>query len=103
MSGTLEIDIRFTPSGEGVDPARFEALLETVADELANLGVEPDYTAVVADLKATWAIEVPDASEKSLIDALTKLQTALQAAGFPVPPGPPPAHEVVATRHLALT
>jgi hypothetical protein len=102
VHGMFEIELRFTvAAGENDLHSQFEALLDTVADELAKLGVDPDYTASVADLTAIWTIDVPDASEQSLIDALTSLKTALHAAGCATSTLSP-THEVVSTRHLAL-
>jgi hypothetical protein len=98
MPGTIEIEMRF--EAEGDDPTRFEQFLDDVVDEFAKLGVDVDYTAVVSELKATWSIDVPDASESSLIDALTTLRTALAAVGVETELGR--RHEVMSTRNLAL-
>ncbi|OIN81639.1 hypothetical protein K3U93_04915 [Mycobacterium malmoense] len=103
MPGYYEIEMRFTPGGSSNDHASFEAFLDSVADQLAKLGVEPDYTAVAADLAATWTIDVPDASEDSLINALSTLRAALRAVGCDDAGALPAAgHEVIAARHLAL-
>lgn len=105
MSGFYEIEMQFTPiASDPDDHARFEAFLDSIVDELAKLGLDVDYTASAADLTASWTIEVPDASEDSLIDALSSLRAALRAAGCDdsgLPPRPL-GHEVVAARHLAL-
>jgi hypothetical protein len=98
MPGTYEIEVRFTPG----DPSRFEEFLDCVADQLVKVGIEPDYTAVLADLTVTWAIDVPDASEESLIDALRALRTELLAAGCEDATAlRATSHEVVAARLLA--
>jgi hypothetical protein len=99
MPGIFEIELRFAP-GENDSP-QFEALLDATADELEKIGVEADYTAALAGLTAIWTIDVPDASEKSLIDALNSLRTALHAAGV-VTAAMGTTHEVASTRHLAL-
>jgi hypothetical protein len=99
MLGSFEIELRFArPVQNG--PSQFEELLDTVTDELLKIGVDADYTASLADLTAIWTIDVPDASEQSLINALTALRTALHAAGCNT--SMMPTHEVVSTRHLAL-
>jgi hypothetical protein len=100
MPGMFEIELRFQPVSNNLSP--FEDLLDAVTDELAKIGVDADYTATVADLTATWTIDVPDASEESLIGALTALQTALENVGCVTPDPLPSKHEVVSTRHLAL-
>jgi hypothetical protein len=100
MSGMFEIELRFAPGGN--DSSQFEALLDAVADELAELGVDADYTARLADLSVTWTIDVPDASEESLIGALTALRKALVAAQRISAENWSASHAVVATRHLAL-
>ena len=100
MSGMFEIELRFAPGGN--DSSQFEALLDAVADELAELGVDADYTARLADLSVTWTIDVPDASEESLIGALPALRTLLSAAQRISGENGSLRHDVVATRHLAL-
>jgi hypothetical protein len=99
MPGMFEIELRFA-DGEN-SPSQFEELLDAVADELLKIGVDADYTASVADLAVIWTFDVPDASEGSLIDALSALRTALQAVGVATASWAP-RHEVVSTRHLAL-
>ncbi|TDH54157.1 hypothetical protein E2F47_11560 [Mycobacterium eburneum] len=91
MPGSFEIELRFAPG----DPESFEGYLDAVADELVKLGVEPDYAANLADQTAIWWLDAPDASEDSLIGALTALRAAFGAASGVV------SHEVTAARHLA--
>ena len=55
-----------------------------------------------ADLAVTWTIGVPDASEESLIGALSALRRALDATGRIAAENWSPRHDVVSTRHLAL-
>ena len=69
MPGTIEIEMRFETDDGVTDPALFEQFLDDVVDEFAKLGADVDYTAVASEMKATWTIDVPDASEGSLIDA----------------------------------
>jgi hypothetical protein len=95
----FEIELQFAPGG--IDSSQFEALLDAVADELAELGVDADYTARLADLAVTWTIGVPDASEESLIGALSALRRALDATGR-ISDENSPRHDVVSTRHMAL-
>lgn len=97
-----EIFLQFTPGdNDPNDYDGFEAFLDSVTDELARLGVDADYTASAADLTASWTIDVPDASEASLIKALNVLQEALVAAGAEVAPEAG-RHEVLGARHLAM-
>src|SRR5262245_56525036 len=100
MPGTIEIEMRFETDDGVTDPALFEQFLDDVVDEFAKLGADVDYTAVASEMKATWTIDVPDASEGSLIDALTALRTALAAVGVETELGR--RHEVMSTRNLAL-
>jgi hypothetical protein len=100
VPGLFEIELQFASVGN--DPSQFEVLLDAVADELAELGVDADYTARLADLAVTWTIGVPDASEESLIGALTALRKALDATGRLSPEDWSPTHDVVSTRHMAL-
>lgn len=100
MPEVFEIELQFAPGLN--DSSQFEALLDAVADELVALGVDADYTARLADLAVTWTIDVPDASEKSLIGALSALQEALDATGRIPTEKLVPRHDVVATRHMVL-
>jgi hypothetical protein len=100
-----EIEFQFTPGdNDPGDHASFEEFLDSVMDQLDSVGVDADYTAAAADLRASWTIAVPDASEQSLIGALSSLQRALAAVGaFPDSAAQPaPTHEVVGARHLAM-
>jgi hypothetical protein len=101
VPGIFEIELQFAPVGN--DPSQFEALLDAVADGLAELDVDADYTARLADLAVTWTIGVPDASEDSLIGALSALRSALDATGRISAENGSFRHDVVSTRHLALT
>jgi hypothetical protein len=96
-----EIEVQFTlGDNDPGDHASFEAFLDSVMDQLDKLGVDADYTATAADLSASWTFTVPDASEGSLIGALSSLQQALATVGcFD---DAEQAHEVVAARHLAM-
>jgi hypothetical protein len=98
MPGTIEIEMRFV--SDDTDATHFENFLDAVVDAFAALGVDVDYAAVVSEQKATWSIDVPDASESSLIDALTTLRTALAAVGLSKQESGP--HESMSTRNLAL-
>ncbi|BBZ50295.1 hypothetical protein BST25_05995 [Mycobacterium heidelbergense] len=100
MPGMFEIELQFVPGGN--DPSQFEALLDAVADELAERGVDADYTARLADLAVTWTIDVPDASEESLIGALSALRRALDATGRISTGKWAARHDVVSTRHMVL-
>jgi hypothetical protein len=100
MAGILEIELRFADGKNS--PSQFEELLDAVTDELLKVGIDADYTASIRNLTVIWTIDVPDASEEPLIGALTALRTALQAVGVATTSWVP-RHEVVSTRHLALT
>jgi hypothetical protein len=101
-----EIELQFTPGdNDPNDHAEFEAFLDSVMDQLADLGVDADYAATAADLAVSWTITVPDASEESLIGALSALRQALASVGcFDDSAAVPPAggHEVVSARRLVL-
>lgn len=97
MPGMVEIEVRFYAADE--DPVRFEVFLDAVVDAFAQRGHDVDYTAVASGLKATFAIDVEDASEDSLIIALTALRTALAAVGVETEID---RHEVISTRNLAF-
>ncbi|MDP7726874.1 MULTISPECIES: hypothetical protein [Mycobacterium] len=107
MSEWYEIEMKFTlGENDPDDHDSFEAFLDSVTDELANNGVDADYTATAADLRASWTIEVPDGSEASLISALKALSAALSAVGCfedpEAPAGHPQGHEVLGARRYAM-
>jgi hypothetical protein len=104
MSQMYEIELQFTPGdNDPSDWASFEQFLDCVTDELDGMGVDADYTASAADLRASWTIEVPDASEGSLIGALNTLKKALVSAGCEdVAPVAGHGHEVLGARRLAM-
>jgi hypothetical protein len=56
---------------------------------------------VASELEAAFTIDFADASESSLVDALTALRNALEAKGVETE-GPISRHEVVSTRNLAM-
>lgn len=99
MPGMVDIQMRFLTEDGNKDSSGFEAFLDAVIDEFAKQGFEVDYTAAASKLEATFTIDVADASESSLIDALTALRTALAAVGVETEVG---RHEVMSTRNLAL-
>lgn len=96
MPRMYEIELQFTPCDDDPDDAGFEEFLDSVTDELAKVGIDADYTSSAADLRASWTIEVPDATEDSLIDALNALRAALAAAGR----AGSDLHEVLGARSL---
>jgi hypothetical protein len=56
---------------------------------------------VASELEAAFTIDFADASESSLVDALTALRNALEAKGVETE-GPISRQEVVSTRNLAM-
>jgi hypothetical protein len=77
------VELEFTTATP--DIATFDAFLDRVMDELEKIGIEADYTAVLAKHHATFTLPVSDLSADSMVKVITDLRTALHSAGCGTP------------------
>lgn len=78
MNTNLLIDVTF--SSDTATPEAFEAFLERVIDELAQIGIESDVTASLAKYEASFELDVTSADFDVINSAMANLRTALHAA-----------------------